>query len=38
MGTDSYMMRGEDVLLLHDGESFWYVPEGENMAVRIELN
>ncbi len=38
VGTDSYMMRGEDVLLLHDGESFWYVPEGENMAVRIELN
>jgi len=36
--TDSYMMRGLDVRLLHDGESFWYIPDGENMAVRIELN
>jgi hypothetical protein len=35
--TDSYLMRGSDVLLLHDGASFWYVPEGENMAVRIEM-
>lgn len=35
VSTDSYMMRGDDVLLLHDGESFWYVPEGENMAIRI---
>lgn len=36
VGTDSYMMRGQDVLLLHDGESFWYVPQGENIAVRIQ--
>lgn len=34
--TESFMYRGQDVLLVHDGESFWYVPEGENIAVRIE--
>jgi len=35
---ESYMMRGHDVLLLHDGQSFWYVPEGQNLAVRIQMN
>ena len=34
--TESYMMRGLDVLLLHDGESLWYVPQGENLAIRIK--
>ena len=35
VGTDSYLERGKDVLLLHDGQDFWYVPDGENFAVRI---
>ncbi len=35
--TDSYMQRGDDVLLLHDGNSFWYLPEGENQAVRFRM-
>ncbi len=33
--TESFMMRGKDVLLLHNGDSFWYLPEGENFAVQI---
>jgi len=33
--TDSFIFRGLDVLLLHDGESFWYVPPGENLAIRV---
>ncbi len=37
VSTDSFMMRGENVLLLHDGQSFWYVPEGEHFAVRIQM-
>ena len=35
--TESFMERGRDVLLLHDGESFWYVPHGENIAIRIQM-
>lgn len=35
--TESYLERGRDVLLLHDGESFWYVPDGENLAIRIQF-
>jgi len=36
--TESYMQRGNDVLLLHDGDSFWYVPENENIAIRVVLH
>lgn len=33
--TESFMMRGLDVRLLHDGESFWYIPPGQNLAIRL---
>jgi hypothetical protein len=34
---ESFMMRGQDVLLLHDGLSLWYIPAGENLAIRVTL-
>ncbi len=36
--SESFMYRGVDVLLLHDGESFWMVPDGANYAIRIRLD
>lgn len=38
VGTDSFLARGRDVLLLHDGSSFWYVPEDENRANLIAFH
>jgi len=31
----SFLLRGRDVLLLHDGTSLWYLPVGEPQAVRV---
>lgn len=36
--AESFMYRGIDVLLLHDGESFWMVPDGANHAIRIRFD
>ena len=36
--AESFMYRGRDVLLLHDGTSFWIVPDGRNLAIRIRFN
>lgn len=36
--AESFMYRGIDVLLLHDGESFWMVPDGVNHAIRIRFD
>jgi streptogramin lyase len=32
---ESFLLRGRDVLLLHDGASFWYLPVGDAQAVRV---
>lgn len=32
--AESFMYRDRDVLLLHDGKSFWIVPDGGNIAIR----
>jgi len=34
---ESFMHRGEDVLLMSEGANFWYVPPGRNIAVRIRF-
>lgn len=34
---ESFLMRGRDVLLLHDGTSFWYLPVGDERAVRVVI-
>jgi outer membrane protein assembly factor BamB len=31
----SFLLRGRDVLLLHDGTSLWYLPVGDPQAVRV---
>lgn len=36
--AQSFLFRGQDVHLLHDGQSFWYVPAGEAMAYQIRFN
>ena len=36
--AESFMYRGHDVLLLHDGKSFWMVPDGHNLAIRIRFD
>lgn len=36
--TESYLFRGKDVHLLHDGGSFWYVPAEGTRAFRIQFN
>ena len=36
--AESFMFRGRDVLLLHDGKSFWIVPDGQNLAIRIRFD
>ncbi|MBU8870609.1 MAG: hypothetical protein KOO60_07085 [Gemmatimonadales bacterium] len=35
--AESFMFRGRDVLLLHDGRSFWIVPDGQNSAIQIRF-
>lgn len=35
--ADSFLHRGQDVLLLAKGGEFWYVPAGRNVAVRIRF-
>lgn len=35
--TASFAYRGRDVLLLHDGRSLWYLPQGESQAVRVSF-
>lgn len=34
----SFMFRGRDVLLLHDGNSLWYLPVGDKRATRVRFN
>lgn len=36
--AESFMYRGTDVLLLHDGESFWIIPDGSHQALRIRFD
>lgn len=36
--AESFMYRGTDVLLLHNGESFWIVPDGSREAIRIRFD
>lgn len=36
--TASFLFRGQDVHLLHDGQSFWYVPAGEAIAYQIRFD
>jgi sugar lactone lactonase YvrE len=35
--AESFMYRARDVLLLHDGKSFWMIPDGENLAIRVRF-
>jgi hypothetical protein len=35
--TESFMHRGEDVLLLAAGQNFWYIPAGQNFAVGLRF-
>ncbi len=35
--SESFMQRGHEVLLLSAGQNLWYVPAGENFAVRIRF-
>jgi hypothetical protein len=35
--TESFLFRGRDVLLLHDGVSFWILPSGHQKAVRVRF-
>ena len=35
---ESFMYRGRDVLLLHDGNSFWIVADGQKQAIRVRFN
>jgi len=36
--TESFLYRGRDVHLLHDGTSFWFIPQGDSLAYRIRLD
>jgi len=36
--TESFLFRGTDVLLLHDGGTFWYVVPGERIAVHVQFD
>lgn len=36
--TESFLFRGQDVLLLHDGLTFWYVLPQERVAVEVLFN
>jgi len=36
--TDSFLFPDQDVLLLHDGRSFWYLPPKAVLAVEFRLN
>jgi hypothetical protein len=36
--TDSFLFRGRDVLLLHDGRRFWYVLPQERIAVEMRFD
>ncbi|MEN8005965.1 MAG: hypothetical protein ABFS42_03080 [Candidatus Krumholzibacteriota bacterium] len=36
--TGSFLFRGQDVLLLHDGRTFWYVIPQERVAVELLFN
>jgi len=33
----SFLFRGKDVLLWHDGRSLWYLPEGQGIAVQLRF-
>ncbi|MGD9548910.1 MAG: hypothetical protein AB7V45_15380 [Candidatus Krumholzibacteriia bacterium] len=33
----AFLHRGEDILLLHDGFSMWYIPENKQLAVRMNF-
>ncbi len=37
VAAESFMHRGEDVLLMAEGQRFWYLPAGQNIAVRIRF-
>lgn len=34
---ESFMMRGRDVLLLHNQDSLWYVPVDGHAAIRVQM-
>ena len=36
--TESFLFRGRDVHLLHDGSSFWYVLPNERVAVELRFD
>lgn len=36
--TESFLFRGEDILLLNDGRSFWYVLPAERIAVALRFD
>jgi hypothetical protein len=36
--TESFLFRGHDVHLLHDGQSFWYIPAGDTLAYQIRFD
>ena len=36
--TESFLYRGEDILLLHDERSFWYVLPSERIAVALRFD
>lgn len=36
--TESFLFRGQDVHLLHDGQSFWYLPAGSQEALQIRFD
>jgi hypothetical protein len=36
--TESYLFRGQDVLLLHDERTFWYVLPRERVAVKLRFD
>lgn len=38
ISTDSYLHRGQDVMLLSDEQAFWYVPPGTSHALKIRIN
>jgi hypothetical protein len=38
VAPESFMHRGEDVLLMAEGQRFWYLPAGQNIAVRIRFH
>ena len=36
--TRSFLFRGQDVHLLHDGQAFWYLPAGSTRALEIRID